>query len=104
MKRIYWRIALSLWLLNLTACINSNNKEEHEAGNGDTLILRQAEDAGTISVYREGSKKPILVQNAKAGFRPFIHPIAAPDGKANSLKIVQDIINIRPDFTGGLQG
>src|SRR5687768_14658634 len=81
MKKIYWWIALNLWLFNLTACINSNSKEELEARISDTLILRHAEGNGTISVYREGSKKPILVQHAKPDFRPFIHPIVAPDGK-----------------------
>src|SRR5688572_24391311 len=39
------------------------------------------EKAGTISVFRNNSTKPILIQHALAGFRPYIHPIAAPDGK-----------------------
>lgn len=45
------------------------------------LHLIQDDDAQTISVYREGNDTAFLVQNAKADFRPFIHPIVAPDGK-----------------------
>ncbi len=37
-------------------------------------------EEGTISVFRGTEKIPILVQNAKSDFRPYLHPIAAPDG------------------------
>lgn len=46
-----------------------------------SLQLVQNEKEGTISVYRLNEKQPILVQNAKADFRPYLHPITAPDGK-----------------------
>lgn len=46
-----------------------------------TLRIEQRENAAVIAVYRSGSKSPILVQNAREGTRPYIHPIAAPDGK-----------------------
>ena len=45
------------------------------------LNIIEDKAAGTISVYRVDMKEPILIQNAKADFRPYIHPIAAPDGK-----------------------
>jgi putative membrane-bound dehydrogenase-like protein len=45
------------------------------------LTLRQDEATNTISVYRENSKEAILTQNARPDFRPYIHPIVAPDGK-----------------------
>ncbi len=48
---------------------------------GERLRLVQDATAQTISVFRGAGKMPILVQNAKADFRPFIHPIVAPDGK-----------------------
>jgi putative membrane-bound dehydrogenase-like protein len=41
----------------------------------------QDESAETISVFRGDEEKPVLVQNAKAHFRPYLHPIVAPDGK-----------------------
>lgn len=34
-----------------------------------------------IAIYRGNDTLPILVQNADANTRPFIHPILAPDGK-----------------------
>ena len=45
------------------------------------MSLIHNESEGTISIHRKGEKEPILVQNAKEGFRPYIHPIIAPDGK-----------------------
>jgi putative membrane-bound dehydrogenase-like protein len=45
------------------------------------LTLRQDEATNTISVYRENGKEAILTQNARPDFRPYIHPIVAPDGK-----------------------
>ena len=39
------------------------------------------ENKGTISIFRPGTKQPVLVQHARPGFRPYIHPIVAPDGK-----------------------
>lgn len=42
-------------------------------------IAKNAND-GTISIFRADSEEPILVQHADSGFRPFIHPIVAPDG------------------------
>ena len=45
------------------------------------LKLVQDTQAGTISVFRTNGNRPILTQNAKANFRPYLHPIAAPDGK-----------------------
>lgn len=45
------------------------------------LTLRQDEATNTLSVYRENGKEAILTQNARPDFRPYIHPIVAPDGK-----------------------
>jgi putative membrane-bound dehydrogenase-like protein len=45
------------------------------------LTIRQNKSAGTIEVFRQGENKPILTQVAKADFRPYLHPIVAPDGK-----------------------
>ncbi len=39
------------------------------------------ESQETISIFREGISEPVIVQNAAAGFRPFLHPLLAPDGK-----------------------
>ena len=45
------------------------------------LQVRQDTEAGTISIYRVGEDEPILTQNARPDFRPYIHPIVAPDGR-----------------------
>ena len=45
------------------------------------LRLQQDEAAGTIAVYREGGREPILTQSALPDNRPYLHPIVAPDGK-----------------------
>lgn len=45
------------------------------------LLLREDKAAQTIAVYRPGSPTAILTQVVKADFRPFLHPIVAPDSK-----------------------
>jgi hypothetical protein len=45
-----------------------------------TQPLRIIESASRLSIYRQGQSEPILVQNAEANHRPYIHPIVAPDG------------------------
>lgn len=49
----------------------------------NTTLLKaiQNDDEGTISVFRSGQSDPLVVQNAKPNFRPYLHPVAAPDGK-----------------------
>lgn len=42
--------------------------------------LRIVSSENTIVVFNQNVKKPILVQQADPDFRPYIHPIAAPDG------------------------
>jgi putative membrane-bound dehydrogenase-like protein len=39
------------------------------------------QENGTISIFRLGLDEPVLIQNAKPDFRPYLHPIAAPDGQ-----------------------
>ena len=50
-----------------------------QAGGG--LRLVQDPDAGTIAVYRAGGSEPVVTQHARPGMRPYLHPIAAPDGR-----------------------
>ncbi|CAN5373343.1 hypothetical protein BH23BAC1_BH23BAC1_12420 [soil metagenome] len=45
------------------------------------LVLKLDESSEAISVFRKNEKEPVLIQNVKEDFRPFIHPIKAPDGK-----------------------
>jgi hypothetical protein len=45
--------------------------------------LRIESTAERIAVFREGSTEPLLVQNAEADHRPFIHPILVPNGSGS---------------------
>lgn len=53
----------------------------HLQAKAASLTLRQDEASNTISVFRQNISEPILTQNARPDFRPFLHPIVAPDGK-----------------------
>jgi len=43
------------------------------------LVAKKVGDK--IEVARVGETKPIVTQNARSDFRPYLHPIVAPDGK-----------------------
>ena len=73
---------LPYFLLLLVGCTgsSSNTTNDQQTHNGEvTLVLRQ--DDESISVFRKNTAQPLLTQNAKDDFRPYIHPIIAPDGK-----------------------
>lgn len=53
------------------------------------LTLRQEEATNTISVFRKNASEPILTQNVRPDFRPFLHPIVAPDGRGRKLRSVE---------------
>ena len=59
------------------------SKSSNNASANDTTMLRIQHDSttGAISVFRTKENEPILTQNTKEDFRPYIHPIVAPDGK-----------------------
>ena len=46
-----------------------------------SLTIKQDQKSGTITVHREGVERPLITQNAREDFRPYLHPILAPDGK-----------------------
>ena len=82
-------LSLFLSLLFLLSCNSSSvdttrNTKSKSSTYGDLnnnkLNIRFESD-DKISVYRNLAEKPILTQNAKKNFRPFLHPIVSPDGK-----------------------
>lgn len=82
MKRINWLIALSLLAVLFFAFTDLPvNAKGIAVESKNELFIKEDKSSGTISVYRVGAAKPLIVQNAQVGFRPFLHPIAAPDGK-----------------------
>nr|WKN39870.1 PmoA family protein [Tunicatimonas sp. TK19036] len=80
-SRISLLLSVSI-VLSFYACTNSSTQNE-EAGQTGTqkLVIRQNDSEESISVFREGQDEPILTQNAREDFRPYLHPIVAPDGK-----------------------
>ena len=53
----------------------------HSESTGPTqLRIEQDDEAGTIAIYHADGTEPIVTQNARPGFRPYLHPINAPDG------------------------
>ncbi len=79
MKRITVAVGFGLGcLLVLALDLTITHAESVKSGE---LQIRQNESAGTISVYRAGQTEAILTQNARKDFRPYIHPIVAPDGR-----------------------
>jgi len=63
---------LSLSLLQLLLVTN---------GVAQQLTIRQDAAEGTIAVYARGNETALLTHHTREGFRPYIHPIVAPDGK-----------------------
>ena len=51
------------------------------AGDSKLRIVENPENHSLI-VYREGESKPVLTQNARPDFRPYLHPLQSPDGKS----------------------
>ena len=84
MKSISYQASLLFLLACFTVgCKNSTSKKVDEIHSdipaGRLLSLKEGDT--TISVFLQGEQEPVLVQNAKDDFRPYIHPIVAPDGK-----------------------
>lgn len=68
-------------LLFIFACDSKKTSDHQPAMTGPvSLRVEQNVEKGTIAIYREGSDEPVVTQNAKPDFRPYIHPIVAPDG------------------------
>ncbi|HET9487338.1 MAG TPA: PmoA family protein [Chryseosolibacter sp.] len=72
------RLFFFIVLILIVSCAAPPDQSEDQSS---VITLRQNQQEGTISVFRTDSNKPLVVQNAKAGVRPYIHPIIAPDGK-----------------------
>ena len=72
-----------LFLLITFGCgRNQKNEEGKSLTESESLLIKLDDSKDQLNVFRKGnSDQPILVQEALANFRPYIHPILAPDGK-----------------------
>ena len=77
------RLFLIFLSVLLVASCKPKNSTVGEVDLAGPVSLRLVHDqnAGEIKVYRGGGDAPIVTQNAKPDFRPYLHPIVAPDGK-----------------------
>ena len=67
-KLIAFLTLLSLLLNFSTATIEAKN----------TLSIKKNND--NLEVFLNGVSEPLIIQNAKDGFRPYLHPIKGPNG------------------------
>src|SRR5687768_13678754 len=74
-------VAISAFGLRCASTQVSKRDRAEAPAAAQGLIVEQDDKAGTISVYRAGNRSAILTQNARSDFRPYLHPIMAPDGK-----------------------
>ena len=68
-----------------------------------SLTLRQDDATNTVSVHRKNVTQPILTQNARPNFRPYIHPIVAPDGRGVLTSDGPDYQKFQTGIFWGLQ-
>ncbi len=70
----------TLRLLLLAAATVSVNRSHILAANDATLVASMDATTDRILVHRRGTAEPIVTQTAEANFRPYLHPLVAPDG------------------------
>ncbi len=76
------RILILMLLINFQLSTKAQKKISNNLQNTPTqLHIITNEKENTISVFQQNSKAPILTQVTKPDFRPYLHPIVAPDGK-----------------------
>jgi putative membrane-bound dehydrogenase-like protein len=67
------------------------------AASGVPLRIELSRTSDALSVYRQGTDQPILTLHARPDFRPYLHPIVAPDGRG---VVTQDRPPHHPHQTG----
>ena len=81
MSRSLVKFTLLAVLFFVSTSGNAQDSSEYGSYDETRLRIEQDEQSGTISVYRDEGRLPILTQNARPDHRPYLHPIVAPDGK-----------------------
>ncbi len=77
-----FKVISSLILLVILIAVAGCNSGRQKATGDDFVVLSivQDEAANTLSIVRKGEPEVLVTQNARPDFRPYLHPIAAPDG------------------------
>lgn len=80
--RIFSTTIIAIAIMMLVGGGLTTLSAQNEAATEPTILQAiHDEEAGTISIFRENAEDTLLGQHAQEQIRPFIHPIAAPDGK-----------------------
>lgn len=73
------RASFALLMVIISSC---DTPADQKTGDKSSILhIEHDKTEGLISIFRKGEETPVLVQHAREGVRPYIHPIAAPDGK-----------------------
>jgi len=83
MKRFFF-------VLFLTCCGILSTAENVNAQSTVTLSASVDDSETQIQIHRSGVSAPIVTQNARPDFRPYLHPIEAPDGKGRLTEVSPD--------------
>ena len=71
---------LLAWIIISVTVLGCSSTPDRHADSDLPLRLEVDSAKGTIAVLRSNGSGPLLVQNARTGIRPYIHPIMAPNG------------------------
>ncbi|MEX2565485.1 MAG: PVC-type heme-binding CxxCH protein, partial [Cyclobacteriaceae bacterium] len=75
------KIGFLFFLMVFFGCEN-NQKSHQDPGSPPGLKISEGKNSEEINIFiLSHSNEPVLTQVVKKGFRPYIHPIVAPDGK-----------------------
>src|SRR5690606_14292709 len=74
-------LLFALCTIVLYSCNSGHSQQQEKRVENTQLRIVIDADEETISVFREDGTEALLTQHARADFRPYIHPIVAPDGK-----------------------
>lgn len=69
MKKIIFAIFLILWVFNLSELY------------AQTFHIEPDYNSGQLKIFKKGLMVPVVVQNAKKGMRPYLHPVRSSNGK-----------------------
>ncbi len=81
MRFLILQLTILLFSIGYLKYDKPNNPAINITLNSNVLSVQQNMEGDKIEVFIKGETKPILTQIAKQDFRPFLHPIIAPDGK-----------------------
>ena len=90
------------WFFVFVGCNTPDLPAEGVAASTTDLSATLDEASGSIKIFRQGEAEPIVTQHAAPDHRPYLHPIAAPDGKGVFTEYSPGHHKTKQAFTGDL--